>query len=52
MTEWLDALHALGTWSVAVLWLPLLAWTLLVLPFYIAARHAKRWYPLVQYLLL
>ena len=52
MTEFLDAIHAFGTWSAAALWLPLLAWTLLVLPFYVMVQRAERWHPLVRYRLL
>ncbi|NBB74105.1 MAG: TonB family protein [Bacteroidetes bacterium] len=52
MTELLDVLHALGTWSTAALWLPLLAWTLLALPLYVIIHRAERWHPLVRYRLL
>lgn len=52
MTELLDVLHALGMWSTAALWLPLLAWTLLALPLYVLIQRAERWHPLVRYRLL
>ena len=52
MTELFDALHVLGTWSTAALWLPLLAWTLLALPIYGMIRHADDWHPLTRYRLL
>lgn len=52
MTEALDLLHALGTWSASALWLPLLAWTLLTLPVYVIVQRARGWHPLTRYRLL
>jgi TonB family protein len=52
MMELFDALHALGTWSVTALWLPLLAWTLLALPVYVLIQRTEGGHPLVRYRLL
>lgn len=49
MTELLDVLHQLGTWSVPALWIPLLVWTVLALPVGMALRRMSRLHPLVRY---
>lgn len=52
MMELFDALHALGTWSVPTLWIPLVAWTLLAAPLYVSIQRSAGGHPLVRYRLL